>query len=114
MLTTKKSKVIVFHSNRKSYMNNFKIQNYILETVKSFCYPGVTIRYNGNINASSSLLMEKGRKVYFKIKKCVGFDNLCSLLEKLFDSLVSPIILYCSELWGVDLSTSELRVRLVL
>ena len=35
-------------------------------------------------------------------KKCVGFDNLGSLLD-FFYSLVSPIILYCSELWGVYL-----------
>ena len=47
-------------------------------------------------------LMEKGRKSFFKIKQCVGIDNPCSLLEKLFDSLVSPIILYCSELWGIN------------
>ena len=40
-------------------MNNFKIQNYILETVKYFCYIGVTVRYNGNSKASPSLLMEK-------------------------------------------------------
>ena len=56
-------------------MNNFKIQNYISETVKYFCYLGVKIRYICNINASSSQLMEKGRKVYLNIKKCVGFDN---------------------------------------
>ena len=59
-----------------------KIESNILETVKSFSYLGVTIKYNGTINTSSSLLMEKGRKAFFKIKKCVGFDNPCSLLEK--------------------------------
>ena len=83
-------------------MDNLKIQNYILEIVNSFCCLGVTIRYNGNINASSSLLVEKGRKAYFKIKKCVGFDCPCSLLDKLFDSFVSLIILYCSALLGVE------------
>ena len=46
--------------------------------------------------------MEKGRKAFFKIKQCIGFDNPCSLLETLFDFLVSPIILYCSELWGIN------------
>ena len=52
--------------------------------------------------------MEKGRKAYFKIKKGVGFYNPCSLLEKLFDKFpVSPIILYCSELWGVDLPLKD-------
>ena len=100
-------KAIVFNSNGKSYMNKFKSQHYTLETVKSYCYLGVTIRYNGNINASSSLLMEKGRKAYFKIQKCIGFDNPCILLENLFYALVSFFILYCSELWGVDLSLKD-------
>ena len=70
-------------------MNNFKSQPHTLETVKYYCYLGMTIRYNGNIIAPSSLLIEKGRKAYFKIKKCIGFDNPCILLEKLFCALVS-------------------------
>ena len=49
--------------------------------------------------------MEKGRKAWFKIKKTVtsvGLNNPCILLEKLFDTLVVPIILYGCEIWGVD------------
>jgi hypothetical protein len=38
--------------------------------------------------------MEKGRKAWFKIKKTVGLNNLCNLLEKNVDTLVVPIILY--------------------
>ena len=51
--------------------------------------------------------MEKARKAYFKIKKTIGLDNLCKLLEKLFDSLVTPILLYCSEVWGVYLDPGD-------
>ena len=51
-----------------SYMNIFKIQNYILETVKSFCYLGVTIIYNDNVNASSAKLLKQGYR-YHKIRK---------------------------------------------
>jgi hypothetical protein len=45
--------------------------------------------------------MEKGRKAWFKIKKTITLNNPGNLLEKLFDSLVVPIILYGSEVWGV-------------
>ena len=41
-------KVIVFNSNGQSYMDYFKLENYTLETIKSFCYLGVTIRCNSN------------------------------------------------------------------
>lgn len=44
--------------------------------------------------------MEKGRKAWFKIKKTIGLNNPCNLLEKLFDSLVAPITLYGCEVWG--------------
>ena len=46
--------------------------------------------------------MEKGRKAWFKIKKTITLNNPCNLLKKLFDSLVVPIILYGSEVWGVS------------
>ena len=45
--------------------------------------------------------MEKARKAFFKIKSTITLNNPCNLLEKLFDCLISPILLYCSEIWGV-------------
>jgi hypothetical protein len=46
--------------------------------------------------------MEKARKAYFKIKKIIGLNNPCRLLEKLFDSLVTTILTYSIEVGGVD------------
>ena len=57
-----KSKAIVFNSNGKTYMNSFNLTGKHLETVKSYCYLGVTIKYTGNLNISSKLLMEKEYK----------------------------------------------------
>jgi hypothetical protein len=34
-------------------------------------------------------------------------NNPCKLLEKIFDSLVTPILLYCSEVWGVYLDPGD-------
>ena len=46
--------------------------------------------------------MEKAKKALFKIKKTVGLDNPCQLTEKkLFDDFVVPVMLYCSEIWGI-------------
>jgi hypothetical protein len=65
------------------------------------------LKCNGNFNVAVSLLMEKARKVYFKIKKTIGLNNPCKPLEKLFDSLVTPILLYCSEIWRVYLDPGD-------
>ena len=99
-VNTKKSKIMIFNSNGKSFLNHFKLDNEYLETVKSYCYIGVTVSYTGNLSQTSKDLMEKGRKAWFKIKKTITLNNPCNLLEKLFDSLVVPIILYGSEVWG--------------
>ena len=79
------------------------MDNEYLETVKSYCYLGVTVSDTGNLKLSqtSKNPMEKGRKTWFKIKKTITLNSPCNLLEKLFDSLVVPIILYGSEVWGV-------------
>ena len=95
-----KSKIIVFNSNGKSHFNHFHINNEKLETVKSYCYLGIVISYTGNLNLSKTHLMEKGRKAWFKIKKSLTLDTSCCILEKLFDALVVPVILYGSEVWG--------------
>ena len=97
-----KSKVMIFNSNGKTFLNSFKFNKNYLETVKSYCYLGITIKYTGNFNVSPQILMEKGRKAWFKIKNSIGLNNPCSLLEKLFDMLISPIILYGCEIWGTN------------
>ena len=56
-------------------------------------YLGVTFKHNGSLTHTSKLLMEKAKKALFKIKNTIGLHNPCSLLEKLFDSLVTPVIL---------------------
>ena len=58
---------MVFIANGKSHVNTFKYKDFIHETVKPYCYLGVAIKYSGHIGGSSKLLMENGRKVFFKI-----------------------------------------------
>ena len=102
-----KSKVIVFNSNGKTYSNTFMYNGSTLETVKTYCYLGMTIKYTGNMHLAGTSLMEKARKAWFKIKKSIGLDNPCNLLEKLFNSLVEPILLYGSEIWGVQTNPKD-------
>ena len=101
-VNTDKSKVMVFNSNGKSFINEFKYNDSVLQTVTQFSYLGIVMKYNGNFQLAISTLMGKARKAYFKIKKTIGLNNPCRLLEKLFDTLVSPILTYCCEVWGID------------
>ena len=96
-----KSKVILFNTIGKIFLQHFMYNKINLETVSQNCYLGIVMKCNGNFNLAINTLMEKARKAYFKIKKIVGLNNSCKLLEKLFDTLIIPIITYCSEIWGI-------------
>ena len=97
-----KSKVLVFNSNGKSFINYFRYNDQIIETVNQYNYLGIVFKNNGKFNLGIASIMDKARKAYFKIKKLVGLNVSCKLLEKLYDSLVLPISLYCCEVWGND------------
>ena len=88
---------MVFNSNGKTFINQFTYNDSYLETITNYCYLGMVLKYNGNFNLAINTLMEKARKACFKIKKTIGLNNPCRLLEKLYDSLVTPILLYGSE-----------------
>jgi hypothetical protein len=61
-VNTKKSKIMIFNSNGKSFLNHFKLDNEYLETVKSYCYLGITVSYTDNLSQTSKNLMGKGQK----------------------------------------------------
>lgn len=56
------------------------------------------------------MFVEKVRKVYFKMKKIIGIDNLCKFLEKFFDFIVFFVFFYCCEIWGVDFLLKDILV----
>ena len=54
LMNTDKSKVVVFNSNEKLFLNTFKCANCTLETVNSYCYLGVTFKHNGFLTKLAS------------------------------------------------------------
>ena len=100
-VNTCKSKVLIFNSNGKSHQDEFQFLDTSLETVKQYIYLGITMKFNGNFDIAISTLADKARKALFKIKRVIGLNNPCKLLEKLFDTMVVPILLYGCEAWGI-------------
>ena len=92
-----KSKAMVFNSNSKSFLIYFTINGSNIETVSKFCYLGISLNFYGKFKLASSILVEKARKALFKIKTTMGYHSQCKTLEKLFDAIVLPILLYGSE-----------------
>ena len=75
-----------------------------LENVKSYKYLGLKMSPFGNFNLARRELKKVALKALFKLRKEMG-DHLREnkkLTMKLFDALISPILFYASEVWGID------------
>jgi hypothetical protein len=74
-----------------------------LDVIDSFTYLGITFKYNGSFVDARKRLVEQAQKSLFTIYKKIRNQNIpIDLQLKLFDSLVEPIILYGSEVWGFE------------
>ena len=100
-----KTKVMIFNNCGKS-LNNYSLEYgvNILNNVKSYKYLGMTLNPYGNLSLAREELKKVGLKALYKLRKEMGdnFKENIMLTIKLFDALISPILLYGSEIWGVD------------
>ena len=64
----------------------------------------MTLNPYGNFSLAREELKKVGLKALYKLRKEMGdnFSENIMLTIKLFDALISPILLYGSEIWRVD------------
>ena len=104
-INKKKSKILLIGpaAQRCTYVTtNWVFDSNILEQVNEYCYLGIIINPSGTFKKALKALHNKALRAYHCLfKKFSNFDNVpISLLLKLFSSMVIPILLYCSEIWG--------------
>ena len=102
----KKSKVLIFSRKTSETIREMKflLHNKPIEIVQDFTYLGVKISSTGNLQNHRSITKEKAIHALFKVSKTIDFKKLKpKQAEKLFDTLISPIITYGCEVWGVYL-----------
>ena len=91
---------------------NRSLNNYLfrfgadeLENVKSYNYFGlIMLSPFGNFYLARQELKKVALKALYKLRKEMGNhfrENIKSTM-KLFDALISPILFYASEVWGID------------
>ncbi len=98
-----KSKVMNMNRTGKKKCYNFSFKNRTMESVTSYTYLGIVLTNNGSFKAAQNNLHEKALRALFKLKSMLSGTTIGAHASlKLFDSLVKPVALYGSELWGVD------------
>ena len=102
LLNTGKTKVMTFNKTGRLIRKNFTFNNIQLETVRSYKYLGFLITPSSEINSGLKDPRDRAMKAFFKMKTTVGiqFNRNIQTMVNLLDSLIKPILLYCSDFWG--------------
>ena len=98
----KKSKVMIFSKKRFKQNPTFTFNRKEIQTVQEFTYLGVKMSNTGNFSGHLTQTREKAPHAFYKVTRTVDFKKLKpKQANKLFDSLISPILTYACDVWGV-------------
>ncbi len=102
VINTKKTKCMTFNKNGRLLARDFHLNGIKLENVRSYKYLGFILTPSGEINTGLHDLRDRGFKAFMKLKRDFGesFNSHVPTSLLIFESLVKPIILYCSDFWG--------------
>ena len=101
-INVKKTKICIFQKRWQNPDFDFTINNDNVEVVKNFVYLGINFTHTGNLVNAVKSLQEQALVAYNNILSIFSRVNLDTKTKiKLFDCMVTPIILYGSEVWGI-------------
>lgn len=113
-VNVKKTKALTFNKGNRLIKNNLLYKGELIELVKCFKYLGLQLAANGKYTSTIKDLYQRACKAYFglinNIKFKISDSPLVSL--KLFDTLIRPVALYCSEIWGFENNEKSLLEKL--
>ena len=100
-----KSKVLVFRKGgRLASIEKWHVGGKRLEVVTEYNYLGFLFSNKLNTNAMLKQVSSKANTVFCRITRLSNnFNNMSfTVLCKIFDAQIQPILLYGSKLWGLD------------
>ena len=108
-----KTKVVVFSKRRYEANHKFKVIGEKIQFSDNYCYLGVLFNYNSNItNAKKRLIVQSQKALYSVYYKIRNIKIPIDLQLKIFDALVAPILLYGSEVLGLEKNDNIEKVHL--
>jgi hypothetical protein len=104
----KKTKCMTFSKSNHKEKHIFTIRDKMLDNTNEYKYLGFTINKKGNFTPTLEDLSCKAKRAIYSINSKINIRFLSvKTLLKLFDSLISPILLYGSELWEPYLNQDD-------
>ena len=104
-INTSKTKAIIFEKGRRTHYD-FYIYNTVIELVDSFKCLGITLFKNGNWYRTQKCIAQHASFALYSLFTVLKNIELPIVQKlKLFDTLVSPILNFGSEVWGSHSAT---------
>ena len=100
----KKSNILVFHSRKST--QPFKYDNITIVEVDSFKYLGITFCRSGALTLAQEKLSQQARRAQATLDLyLIKHKHLpVKTIFELFDTLIRPILLFGSEIYGMSIS----------
>ena len=94
-----KTKIVVFSKRKYDNKREFLLNNEEVEVKDSYTYLVLLFNYNGNFCHGRKKMVDQSQKALYALyRKNYNLAIPVDLQLKLFDSLVTPILLYSSEI----------------
>ena len=102
-LNADKTKVVVFSKGKIRNRPKIYYNGTLLEVVDCYDYLGCTFKYNGSFQRAKLKQVTQAKKaMYSLLTKAAQLNLPIDIVSSLFDTLVNPILLYGSEIWGFE------------
>ena len=103
-VNTSKTKVVIFSKGKiRRRKPVFYYNGDTIEIVDDFSYLGIKFNYNGKFGKTKKHLVDQARKAMFSlIMKARKLFLPLDIQLHLFDSMITPILLYGAEVWGCE------------
>ena len=103
LINEDKSKCMIFNKTGRHIRCNFPCGKLIISSVREYKYLGFVITPSGEIVTGLKDLHSRALYAMVQLRKKLGesFRQHIDISFHLFDALIKPILLYCSDYWGV-------------
>ena len=110
-ISAKKTKIIVFNKAGKIINVKLKMDDILIQSCSEYTYLGTIFTRGNSFKKAKIELYKKACRAFFGFLSAVNVQAgaQVSTVRKLFNSLVCPILLYNSEIWGAFLKSKQLK-----
>ena len=102
-MNTSKTKIVIFSRGKVRNRPVFTFGEDTIETTDDYKYLGCIFNYNGRFRKTINERVCNARRAMYSLLSKSNLMNLpLDITCELFDSLVTPVLLYGCEIWGIE------------